>query len=227
MRTLKFARPVLMATVMSFALLSGKAMAADPAMPYTPAAADWSGWYVGVHAGGAWGDIDFNATPYGGPFWSQSVSGFGGGVLGGYNWQADRFVFGAEVDATWFGVDSTLNLAGVGFPGVNVTAEYDALYTARGRLGIAYDRWMPYVSAGIGLLQMSASANAAPAFKTDHIGFVGGVGLEMLAFGDRATVRVEWLHGEFSYETAGPFADPDPSLDIIRAALTYRFGSRM
>ncbi|MGE0232644.1 MAG: outer membrane protein [Flavobacteriaceae bacterium] len=222
MRALKLAKYVLAAGILSVGLLGGKAMAADPAMPYAPV--DWSGWYVGVHAGGAWGNVDFNAAPYAGPVWSQDLSGFGGGVLGGYNWQSGQFVFGAEIDATWFGADSTLNMAPFGFPGTFVTAEYDALYTARARAGIAYDRWMPYVTAGIGLLSMSGAPSFGGTFDTDNFGFVGGAGLEMLAFGDRATIRVEWLHGEFSYETAPPFADSDPSVDIIRAALTYRFG---
>jgi len=65
---------------------------------------NWSGFYVGVVAGGAWGtntatDIDqYNFTPSGPISWDYQIGGFTGGAEAGYNFQFGSFVLGPEVD---------------------------------------------------------------------------------------------------------------------------------
>lgn len=110
----------------------GSAVAADlPARTYSKAPAladpgyDWSGFYVGVNAGGAWGTFgsrtttDFNPAPLGGPLvylisgqpslqtlaaagaQDLSASSFIGGGQAGYNWQRERLVVGVEADMNY------------------------------------------------------------------------------------------------------------------------------
>src|ERR1700753_3089593 len=91
--------------------LSGTAMAADlgPLAPvYVAPAFTWTGFYVGVNAGAAWGNVCRNVTPFfpaiasgwPGNFCTSSkdnVSVIGGGQLV-YNWQVNAFVLGLEAD---------------------------------------------------------------------------------------------------------------------------------
>lgn len=119
----------LLITLGAVAALTASASAADlPARAFTKAPAladpsyDWSGFYVGVNAGGAWGTFrsrtstDFNPGLAGVPVYNVSTdvgnvaalsalgtqnldaSSFAGGGQAGYNWQRGRLVFGIETD---------------------------------------------------------------------------------------------------------------------------------
>ena len=64
--------------------------------------ASWAGPYAGLHLGyGFGGDTDTALTG------STSTDGFIGGAFAGYNWQADNFVYGAEADLGYNGVEGS------------------------------------------------------------------------------------------------------------------------
>src|SRR5262245_20206924 len=97
--------------IAAIALIGTPAFAADMAVKARPAAPapmpapvyNWTGWYVGLNAGGAWGHSDnststvFNDPGYFDPTsipaiasagaQSTDLSGFTGGIQAGYNWQ--------------------------------------------------------------------------------------------------------------------------------------------
>jgi opacity protein-like surface antigen len=62
---------------------------------------NWTGFYIGINGGGAWGDSTWDSI---GTF---DVAGFLVGGTAGYNWQAGQFVFGLEGDYAWTGIDGT------------------------------------------------------------------------------------------------------------------------
>lgn len=67
----------------------------------------WTGFYIGIQAGYAWGDVDARSGPFPGAFdqaYSYSPQGpiFGGHA--GFNWQAGSIVFGAEADIETTGI---------------------------------------------------------------------------------------------------------------------------
>lgn len=163
------------------------AMAADlPARTtYTKAPAvvnpiyDWTGFYVGANAGGAWGRSDpstttvlspagyFNATsvPVVNAAGLQSTrpSGFTGGVEAGYNWQISNVVLGIEGDVDSFHLRGNSAGAGV-FPccapsGFSVTSSVgsDWLATVRGRVGFAADKWLFFASGGVAVTNLKGS----------------------------------------------------------------------
>jgi opacity protein-like surface antigen len=93
------------------------ARAAD--MPVTPPykappviyAYNWTGFYVGAHGGYSWGRGSINLSDNRGidrglfpATIGSNPSGFLGGVQTGYNYQADRWVFGLETDIAWAGI---------------------------------------------------------------------------------------------------------------------------
>jgi outer membrane immunogenic protein len=95
----------------------------------------WTGFYVGVNAGYAWGDNNNDGTVFvpagalapGVPVAGTTVNTFGLGVgnggddggftaggTAGYNWQAGGFVFGVEGDINWADINGGNN-NGFGF----------------------------------------------------------------------------------------------------------------
>jgi outer membrane immunogenic protein len=145
-----------------FALCATAASAADLA-PYTkaPVAApiySWTGFYVGLNAGGAWNESNATTTTVFSPvgyFAATSVpaiatagnqninrSGFTGGLTTGYNWQASNWLVGLEADFNYFGIRGSTSAtalypccAPTGFT-VNSSVSSDWLITLRGRAGV-------------------------------------------------------------------------------------------
>ena len=74
---------------------------------YEPAY-NWTGFYVGINGGGAFGNSDLSnalgSTSY------DLSGGLAGGTVG-YNWQAGRLVYGLEGDGDWSGLKGSTTSA--------------------------------------------------------------------------------------------------------------------
>ena len=113
-------------------------------MPYkAPAYApmyNWTGFYLGINGGGAFGDSGWNGLGV-----SNSP---GGGMVGGtigYNWQGmgSPWVFGLEGDVDWSGVSDSTTCGAFTCQTKNTW-----FGTVRGRLGYAFDRTLVYGTGG-------------------------------------------------------------------------------
>src|SRR5947199_3542853 len=98
-------RRVLLTTVALLAVAATAAMAADlpRAMPakapaYVPVGYNWTGFYLGINGGYAWGRSRWNSFAGN----ADPAGGMVGGTVG-YNWQAlgSPWVFGLEGDIDW------------------------------------------------------------------------------------------------------------------------------
>src|SRR5262249_44304342 len=93
-------------------LTGATALSANAADIYTPSYKDvpyvpsWSGFFVGLHAGGIWGNVDVKDVDNlnGGAKYSFDPSGAIGGGQFGYNWQSGQFVLGIEFDLGYHGM---------------------------------------------------------------------------------------------------------------------------
>jgi outer membrane immunogenic protein len=156
-------------------MAGGSALAADLGSPVykapPPIAApvyNWSGLYIGVNAGGSWGnsDVTFNqpitlpGAPFAEPCFGVIVacvvngSGNGSGFLGGgqvgYNWQTGNFVFGLEADIDWRRLDTSgATVLNVFNDTLTLTDDQRWLGTGRGRLGWAVNNWLFYATGGL------------------------------------------------------------------------------
>lgn len=207
-------KKLLTATVSAAALMIavGSASAADMAARpmYTKApvamAYNWTGAYVGINGGGAWGE-----------FGGLDVSGgFVGGTLG-YNWQSGIGVFGLETDIAWSGIDGSSSVLGVPF-----SAGSDWFGTVRGRLGIAQDRVLWFVSGGLAYGNLNISTPFGSVDDT-NAGWALGGGVEFALQGPW-TAKIEYLHidlGDLTVAGVGTGASFDA--DLVRAGLNYRF----
>jgi len=156
---------------------------------------DWSGFYIGGHAG--YGDVDNDG------FFASSVDlSFGGGafVTGGqvgWNWQHDGWVFGAEADI------SSLDWRDPSVREERYIADANYLSTLRGRVGWADGNVLFYVTGGLAYLNAevttsSGGRDADQHGNTDHkdvstTGGVAGAGLEW-GLTRHLSVRTEGLY---------------------------------
>lgn len=108
-------------------------VAPPPVVVETPVY-DWSGFYLGAHAGIWDGEVDFNGAVDD----TDDDDRFGYGAFAGYNHQFGNFVLGGELAYTFEGPGAQ------GVPDERLTNIFDA----KARAGIAAGRALPYLFAG-------------------------------------------------------------------------------
>jgi outer membrane immunogenic protein len=179
---MKNSKLVFSAAVAFSALLGvGAACAADlpvKALPPVVPIFNWTGFYVGGNVGGEWGHYKdpfavagttaFGVTVPAGtiPFASNNSSFTGGGQIG-YRWQqpGSQWVVGAETDFNWVDLKTTQTVtagllpAGVFVTGDSLSAKTNFQSSIRGNLGLTFDRWLWYVTAGVAFANTQASAS--------------------------------------------------------------------
>jgi outer membrane immunogenic protein len=212
----------------------GAASAADmqrPAPVYkapilTPARVyDWTGFYVGGNIGYGWGRQDAALTGFG-SLGSANVDGIIGGGQVGYNWQLNQLVLGLEADIQGSGQKGDGGVAGV----ATYTSKLDWFGTVRGRVGYAFDRWLPYVTGGwaYGGGNVSGTAGGAPfSTSSNYSGWTAGAGLEY-AFLNNWSVKGEYLYVDFgngpsTVTGAGTISSGHLTDNIFRLGVNYKF----
>lgn len=213
-------KKVLLASVGLLALGVASASAADISRRVMPTKAapevvmpvyNWTGAYVGLQAGGGWGRSDYSI---GGS--SSPSGGLIGGTLG-YNWQVSNFVVGLETDLAWANISGSGGCGGV----FSCSTRNNWLGTTRARLGLAMDRWMPYVTGGFAYGGLKTSVAGFDNSKTKG-GWTVGAGVEAAIAGPW-TAKVEYLHVDLGSTDAAFGTSANYRSDIVRAGLNYRF----
>jgi outer membrane immunogenic protein len=147
-----------------------------PAPVFVPPPFTWTGFYIGLNAGGIISSGSRNATLYYPPAdaWlatyfpggiGNGKSGFIGGGQAGYDWQTGAFVFGVVTDFDGTSLSRNFNYSsspftGVGVPylfngdtlNINAKASLDWLGTTRGKVGFVVtpdNRLMIYGTGGV------------------------------------------------------------------------------
>jgi outer membrane immunogenic protein len=188
------------------------------APPFAPQVFDWTGFYVGVNGGGGWGHS-----------WSDLTGGFhsSGGVVGGtagYNAQIGSWVLGFEGDLDWSDISGTSNAPGC--PGCGVQNNW--LGTARGRVGYAFGNFLPYVTGGLAVGDVQATAPGFSGQSNTQVGWAAGGGVEY-ALTRNWSAKVEYLHvdlGRFDCNVAcGGTPTDNVSFhdNLVRGGVNFRF----
>jgi outer membrane immunogenic protein len=238
MTTLKFS------AVLAATMFAGAAMAADLPVPIYKAAPavqvhDWTGLYVGAHAGYGWSGRQTAATtalPSPAAFDQADFSvgldtnGFIGGAQIGFNRQVSRrWMLGFEADFSHAGLDNDARVAPVnlasGNPVLGSFADFHQelkwLATIRGRVGfLAAERLMLFGTGGLAVGKTSYSvfeeytnldtARFSGAASKTKIGWTLGAGAEW-AFAGNWSAKLEYLYYNLGEETvlSSPLA-PNP-----------------
>jgi outer membrane immunogenic protein len=224
--------------------------------PVRPMTYDWTGLYFGVNVGYGWASGTSSTGFTGGVLNGITVTNtadLGGGLVGaqaGFNWQAGWVVFGIELDGDWAAHQQTVTAAcGIACT-MTDTVKIRGLVTGRGRVGVAFDRVLAYVTAGAAFISASDDLTVTLGGVTGNfltisnskLGWTAGVGVEA-AFWGNWSARAEYLYVDVDGPTSnGGVANvfvivpPNPLAggtvtetwrfreNLVRLAANYRFG---
>lgn len=212
--------------------LSGPAAAADmPVKGAAPApsiyAPNWSGPYLGLHAG--WGQSKFEgADSAGTPLFYPKPKGFLLGFHAGYNWQfSPNWLFGIEGDITATpGWHSTLQTS----PGASslVSGHVGSLASIRARLGWTFDRTLIYATGGVAWATWNGFGASTPQeFGPQRItaGAVAGGGIEW-KYNPNLSFRAEGLHywiKETTFDPGSTGFSGIKNVTVFRLGATWHF----
>jgi outer membrane immunogenic protein len=241
-------------TVMAVALFAGSASAADlapqAAEPVAPVVTlyNWTGPYVGLHAGYGWGRENDNQSGLfppseAGPPPQEpqptllradkfNMNGFVGGAHLGYNYQIEQFVIGAEADLDYADLKGSHNYAysGVATGRLRMKSEWQG--SLRLRAGYAIDNLLLYGTGGLafanGKLSDSGLLSGAPyasSSSNTHLGWTIGLGAEY-AFTQNWIGRAEVRYTDFQkkgYDTANGRVKAGWHQTTATLGISYKF----
>jgi outer membrane immunogenic protein len=222
-------------------LAAAPAFAADPSSsrllppaPALPAFYSWTGLYLGVQAGYAWGRdrttlSDTFGRAFNGAAFRQSSDAVLGGGHAGFNYQTGSLVFGIEGDVEALDGGETLVA-----PGISARMTRDWQASLRGRAGFALDRFMIYATGGAAFTEfgyhlVGAAAAAPETLDRSRTGWTAGAGVSF-AYTDNLILGAEYRYTDFGkvgQAARGPLLGltvrQEPTFHTLRASLAYKF----
>jgi outer membrane immunogenic protein len=205
---------------------------------------NWTGCYLGGHAGGGWSVTDWtnvaNTTAFGdlapGQGFQKTDGGFVGGGQIGCNYQVNRWVLGIE--GTFAGSTFKGDVANTVFGGADdvFTTKVESIATVTGRVGYAWNNWLLYAKGGYagGEVRFSVSdtvgVTGSGSGSSWQNGWTVGGGLEY-GLTPNWILGVEYDYVDLltkNYNVAGASAgvytfDVHPQIHEILARLSYKF----
>jgi outer membrane immunogenic protein len=214
-------KKLLLAAVLGIALQATVANAADVV---NDALHDWTGLYVGVNGGYAFGGSDeVGVNPGPGQVGELNLEGFFGGIGGGYNHQIDQLVLGVEADFQLSDISDDDD--GLGY---NMSSDVNYFGTVRGRAGFAMDNALIYATGGLAYGDFSYRVNGpgiAVNESYNDFGLTVGAGAEF-AIDDMWSVKAEYLYTIFDKERltgGGASTVATPDFHSVRVGLNMKF----
>jgi len=209
----------------AFAAISTSARAAEP----------WTGFYLGLQLGGAWGDSDVNYPNLQLSTNNTRYSGVAAGGQLGFNRQFGAFVFGAEVSLTNGPRGQDRTTAGAETQHIDISPVVQVV----GRVGYA---WGPTLLYGLGGYaggdvdeRLQDNASGAVFDKQWHNGWVAGVGVEHLLH-PNVVVGLEYRHvsledkvhlgtNNIGNDVSFGNHSVDGDYDVVTARISVKFGA--
>ena len=250
------------------ALLAGRqALAADlPPPPMAPpprapaayvpvpvAVYNWTGFYIGGNVGVDWNSGSF-ADTLGNSFSSSgNAVKFMGGAQVGFNYEfAGGFLLGAEADFDFFpnaaNTSNTISLTttrgGVPVGTGSVTVNNGWLTLLTGRVGYAFDRFLPYAKGGfawvgsnnnnVNLTTPGGTTVSYGAGNNSNYGWTVGAGVEWAFYGN-FSARLEYDYVGLNSQTISipassailggdQFTGSNRSIQMVNLGINYKFG---
>ena len=234
------------------ALVAAPAVAADLRMPVKAPPApiaplySWTGLYIGAGVGGEWETIDGSFVFPPPASWEIKNSRGVADAHVGAQYQLSNVVFGVEGQFAGLfsnsGGTSACNPATSCTAGATMRANLvDDIWSVGGRLGVAINAWMPYVTGGYASTRVDntfTDVTGSDRSRTTHGGtyFGGGIDWQVLTRPGGALVAgIEYRHYEFQSQTVVPIIVAtgapiavntwtiQPRADTIEARLSWLF----
>lgn len=188
----------------------------------------WTGFYLGAHLGGAFGNnYNFNGLAL-----TDNDARFMGGVQAGADWQfSGNWVIGGEGQYSWL----SRNSASAVFPGGYVYGnDQRALASITARLGYSFGTALVYVKGGYAYsdnrdVVTLGGVPVAFALSSDHShGWTIGAGAEYM-FAPSWTVKAEYQYYDFGDSrflapaALVPFGTFQNDQHTVKVGVNYRF----
>jgi outer membrane immunogenic protein len=222
----------LLASTALCAFVAQGAFAADlpttkgPAPAPVAAPFSWTGFYVGANLGGLWSRDSAYESGASYPSDKLTPSGVVGGLQAGYNYQIRSFVLGVEGDVDRSSAKSNDDVNWILFDRHSASLPFFA--DLRGRLGVAFDRFLPYVTGGVVVADIQNKADSSTSSLdrgSSSTGWTVGAGLEY-AIDAHWSVKADYLYMQFpdvSKSSDGYAFKLKDSAQVARAGINYRF----
>jgi outer membrane immunogenic protein len=194
---------------------------------------DWSGFYLGGHAGVAFTASEWSILGPG--LLEHSASGFAGGAQIGLQKQWANIVAGIEVSYTGLDGDITSHTSFLGTP-VTRSSDVSNLLLVTGRLGYAQDNMLAYVKAGYATadvefgFRLPGTATAGSSSDRED-GWTAGVGFEY-AIRDNIILGIEYNYVRLKVDdrvlAPTTIVTDNGGIDLqsILARISFKFGAR-
>lgn len=191
-----------------------------------PDCCDWTGFYLGLHLGGQFGNTSdtFNVADEFKISWDYSESGLVAGGTAGYNWQWHWLVIGPEFDIGYMNLDGKGNspIDSPSFRNFLLGESSSDFYTTfRGRIGVAHECWLFYVTGGgIGVNYDSRQTFIpTPTEFTGHKqdfdwGYTVGGGIER-KIGCHWSIKLEYLYFNLEDQSTNLAETTTAALNVV------------
>ena len=225
---------LLLATAALAALVVSPALAADIRQPPPPAykaapppvlaVYNWSGCYLGGHAGGLFATKEWTSAG-GVDLGSHDANSYLAGAQVGCNIQVNNWVFGVQGDYAYTDAEGS-NVAVDGFTN---RSKIESLSSVTGRIGLAYDRFLGYVKGGGAWEQDNYDfTNGVISATASELrsGWTVGVGAEY-AFTNYVTWFVEYNYYDFGNRantfSDGTVIDIKETKNVVKGGFNFKF----
>ena len=153
----------------------------------------------------------------------EDPEGFRVGAEAGYDWQRGNFVFGMVGNASYAWIEGDGRGAGIG----QFSSDMNFMGTLRGRLGLAFNRFMLYGTGGWAFGDLEVTDNLAAVLDEKFLsGYAAGGGIEYV-WNSSITLRAEYLHLDYGSETYSSLPagaqDLDAQMGVINFGLVTRY----
>lgn len=220
------------ASVFAVVAASGANAADLVKQDYVPAATpiisvpsfSWSGAYIGGQVGYGFGSSKFK--DYG---TSIKPNGFLGGVYAGYNFDTgSNVILGIDGDFSYDTLKKSLKSSLSSGDPASLESKLQWSGAVRGRVGYAFDRFMPYVAGGVAFGNLKNSFRSG----TDSLnnsktmtGWTVGTGIDYAAT-DNVILRLEYRYTDFgkkNFDFGTASVSNKLTTNDIRLGVAYKF----
>jgi len=172
--------------------------------PAARAIFDWTGLYIGAHAGFGRGSSSAVLADPTASRTDNVFNGMIGGVQAGYNYRLPSgLLFGVEADFSFpnYFISNAV-VSSIATPRSYAVELWDYVATVRGRVGYAQASWLFYATGGLAFagerfVNTPAIGDEEKVLNT-RLGWVAGAGVEY-AFAPHWTARLEYLYSRFGH----------------------------
>lgn len=190
----------------------------------------WSGPYMGILAGPAWGNYKMKQSTIPDGYLTEAstaainqagdqsihAKGYEAGIEVGYNLQKQQILFGIETDWQTLNLSGSTQSAAIPYPtnstvmfNVGSFANNNWLFTLRPRVGFVTHNCLFYATGGLGLTQINSNyyftdqsnALVSGSINTIKPGYALGAGMEF-GITKRFSVKAEYLYVNFNSTNA-------------------------